>query len=111
MITADIPSGKLSAIKTSWGIIGPAQAGGWDTDTDMEWNAEDESWTLTTELSADEFKFRANDAWDINFGGESYDELTPGGANLKVSEAGTYEIKLFLTRNSSNMFYCTLTKK
>ena len=111
LITADIPAGKLSATKTSWGIIGPAQAGGWDNDTDMEWNAADESWTLTTELAADEFKFRANDGWDINFGGDSYDNLTPGGNNLKVTEAGTYEIKLFLTRNASNSIYCTLTKK
>ena len=109
-IKADVASSNLSAVKTTWGIIGPAQDGGWDTDTDMTWNAADESWTATVELAADEFKFRANDAWAINVGG-SLDNLTQDGGNLKVTEAGTYEVKLFLTRSASDKMYCTLTKK
>lgn len=109
-ITADVAASKLSAVKTTWGIIGPAQAGGWDSDTDMTWNAADESWTATVELTADEFKFRANDDWGINVGG-SFDNLTQDGGNMKVAEAGTYEVKLFLTRSTSDKMYCTLTKK
>mgnify|MGYP002509485427 CR=1 FL=1 len=109
-IKADVASSNLSAVKTTWGIIGPAQAGGWDADTDMTWNAADESWTATVELAADEFKFRANDGWTINVGG-SFDNLTQDGGNIKVTEAGTYEVKLFLTRSASNKMYCTLTKK
>ena len=109
-ITADVAASKLSAVKTTWGIIGPAQAGGWDSDTDMTWNAADESWTATVELTADEFKFRANDDWGINVGG-SFDNLTQDGGNMKVAEAGTYEVKLFLTRSVSDKMYCTLTKK
>ena len=109
-IKADVASSNLSAVKTTWGIIGPAQAGGWDTDTDMTWNAADESWTATVELAADEFKFRANDAWAINVGG-SLDNLTQDGGNIKVAEAGTYEVKLFLTRSASDKMYCTMTKK
>ena len=109
-IKADVASSNLSAVKTTWGIIGPAQAGGWDSDTDMTWNAADESWTATVELAADEFKFRANDEWAINVGG-SLDNLTQDGANIKVAEAGTYEVKLFLTRSASDKMYCTLPKK
>ena len=109
-IKADVASSNLSAVKTTWGIIGPAQAGGWDTDTDMTWNAADESWTATVELAADEFKFRANDGWTINVGG-SFDNLTQDGGNMKVAEAGTYEVKLFLTRSTSDKMYCTITKK
>ena len=109
-ITADVAASKLSAVKTTWGIIGPAQAGGWDSDTDMTWNAADESWTATVELAADEFKFRANDDWGINVGG-SFENLTQDGGNMKVAEAGTYEVKLFLTRSASDKMYCTLTKK
>ena len=109
-IKADVASSNLSAVKTTWGIIGPAQAGGWDSDTDMTWNAADESWTATVELAADEFKFRANDAWAINVGG-SLDNLTQDGGNIKVAKAGTYEVKLFLTRSASDKMYCTLTKK
>ena len=109
-VTANVATSELTAVKTSWGIIGPAQAGGWGEDTDMTWNAEDESWTATIELAADEFKFRANDDWGINVGG-SFDDLTQDGGNLKVTEAGTYEVKLFLTRSTSDKMYCTLTKK
>jgi len=37
--------------------------------------------------------------------------LTQDGGNMKVAEAGTYEVKLFLTRSTSDKMYCTLTKK
>ena len=76
----------------------------------MTWNAEDESWTVTLDLAADMFKFRANDDWGINMGG-SIDNLSQNGADIKVTEAGTYEVKLFLTRSTSDKIYCTLTKK
>ncbi|MBQ8225511.1 MAG: SusF/SusE family outer membrane protein [Bacteroides sp.] len=109
-IVADVMDGKLSATATSWGIIGPAQAGEWSTDTDMTWNAADESWTATVELAAGEFKFRANDDWAINVGG-SLTDLTADGGNIMLEEAGTYEVKLFLTRSASNKMYCTMTKK
>lgn len=110
LLEVDVTAMTWKATPTSWGIIGPAQAGGWDSDTDMTWNAEDESWTATVELVADEFKFRANDDWGINVGG-SIDDLVKDGGNIKVAEAGTYEVKLFLTRSTSDKMYCTLTKK
>ena len=109
-IEANVAEGTLKATPTTWGIIGPAQAGGWDSDTDMTWNAADESWTATVELAADEFKFRANDDWGINVGGSFYN-LSQDGGNMKVAEAGTYEVKLYLTRSTSDKMYCTLTKK
>ncbi|MBR1410292.1 MAG: DUF5115 domain-containing protein [Prevotella sp.] len=98
---------KLTSIK-SIGIIGPAQAGGWNDDTDMTYNPETRAWEATIELAADEYKFRANDAWDINWGG-SEDNLTANGANLKVAEAGTYFVQLFATCETKS--YCTITKK
>lgn len=62
--------------------------------------------TITT-TEATEFKFRANDGWDINLGGE-VDNLTPGGANLVLSEAGTYNVVLDL---STVPYTCTITKQ
>lgn len=76
------------------GIIGPAQAGGWDVDTDLAYNPETKAWEGTFELAADEFKFRANDNWDINWGGTA-DNLEQNGANLKIEEAGTYFIQFY----------------
>jgi hypothetical protein len=90
------------------GIIGPAQAGGWDTDTDMAYNPETRAWEATIALTAGEFKFRANDGWDINWGG-SVDNLTQGGANLSIDTDGTYFIQFF--PNCETKSYCNITKK
>lgn len=54
------------------------------------------------------FKFRCNDDWGINLGGNSFDELTNDGANLSVSEDGTYEVVLDL---STLPYKATVTKK
>ena len=84
---------KLTPI-SGIGIIGPAQAGGWSEDTDLTYNPETRAWEGTVELAADEFKFRANDGWDINWGGTA-DNLVQDGANLKIEEAGTYFIQFY----------------
>ena len=89
------------------GIIGPAQDGGWDTDTDMAYNAETGAWEATVALKGDKMKFRANDGWDINWGG-SFDALTQGGADIAVEE-GTYEIKLYAWCDGKA--YATVTKQ
>ena len=54
-----------------------------------------------------EFKFRANDGWDINLGGTP-EELTQNGGNLTVSEVGVYDVVLDL---STLPYTCTITKK
>ena len=84
---------KLTPI-SGIGIIGPAQAGGWSEDTDLTYNPETKAWEGTVELAADEFKFRANDGWDINWGGTA-DNLVQDGANLKITEAGSYFIQFY----------------
>jgi hypothetical protein len=98
---------KLTSI-SGIGIIGPAQAGGWDNDTDLAYNPETRAWEGTVELAADEFKFRANDGWDINWGG-SENNLTQNGANMKIAEAGKYFIQFFPT--CENKSYCKIEKK
>ena len=97
---------KLTPVQI--GIVGPAQTGGWNADTDMTYNPETRAWEATLELAADEFKFRANDDWAINWGG-SKDNLTQGGDNLKITEAGTYFIQFF--PNCETKSYCTITAK
>ena len=90
------------------GIIGPAQAGGWSEDTDMTYNPQSRAWEATIELAADEFKFRANDDWAINWGGAA-DNLEQDGGNLRIDEAGTYFIQFFpLCKTKS---YCIITKQ
>lgn len=86
------------AVKTTWGIIGDATAGGWDADTDMTFEGGKGSytWTITTNLTPGELKFRANDAWDINMGGTE-SNLTQDGGNLTIADAGNYTITLTLS--------------
>lgn len=87
---------------TGIGLIGPAQAGGWSEDTDLTYNPETRAFEGTLELAADEFKFRANDDWAINWGG-TLDNLTQDGPNLKIETAGKYFIQFFpLCETKSN---------
>jgi len=76
-----------------WGVIGDATPGGWSDDTNMSWDAVNGVFTVTLDLTAAAFKFRANDAWDYNLGG-SLIALTAGGDNIAVTEAGNYTITL-----------------
>ncbi len=82
--------------KTEWGLIGSATTGGWDNSTPMNYDPATKRWTVTTALGADEFKFRANNGWDINLGG-TLNNLNYGGDNIKIAEAGTYLVTLDLS--------------
>ncbi len=76
-----------------WGLIGDATPGGWSDDTNMTWDAVNGRFTVTLDLTAAAFKFRANDGWDYNLGG-SLTALTNGGDNIPVAEAGNYTVTL-----------------
>ena len=90
---------------TTYGLIGDGTPGGWDASTALTPSADFLIWSADVELKAGEFKFRANDAWDINLGGEM-DNLTPGGANIKTPGAGKYHVELNL---GVYPYSCTLT--
>ena len=76
-----------------WGLIGAATPGGWSTDTFMTWDAANKVFTATLDMTAGEYKFRANADWGVNFGG-SLGALSQDGANLSVSADGNYTITL-----------------
>ncbi len=107
MIEVDLNAMTYAVTKIeSIGIIGPAQAGGWDSDTDMTYVQDGGYWIArAVTLSAGDMKFRANDGWDINWGG-SFDALVQGGDNMTV-EAGTYDIVLYALCDGKA--YCTVT--
>lgn len=94
---------------TTIGIIGDATAGGWDSDTPMTYNADNHTWDLNgVTLKSGELKFRANNGWDINWGGTE-DNLTQGGDNIKIAEDGTYDIVLHALADGQAT--CTIIKK
>ena len=99
---------------TTIGIIGSASPNGWDSDVDMTYvpyNAETKElgyWEIKdVTLTSGEIKFRANDDWAINWGGDT-NALTQGGDNISV-DAGTYDIKLYAWANGYAK--CELIKK
>ena len=83
----------------TWGVIGDATSGGWSDDTKMEYDADSRLWTVVTSMTANEFKFRANSDWTINYGGDGVTEngLARNGANIKVPADAAYIITLDLT--------------
>jgi len=77
-----------------WGLIGDATPGGWSTDTPMTWDPVNNVFTATVALTTANgasFKFRANSAWTLNYGG-ALNALTSGGANISVATAGNYTV-------------------
>ena len=94
--------------KTEWGLIGDATVGGWDNSTPMTYDPETQLWTVTTTFGTGEFKFRANDGWDINLGG-NINNLTFGGDNIPITEEGTYIVTLDLS--DSKEFKGTFVKQ
>jgi len=96
---ADLNGKTYSYTKVnSWGIIGPAQAGGWDSDTDLIYDPVTDTWTVTLNLTASEMKFRADNAWTLNYGDDGADrKLEVNGANIAVPTAGNYTVTLDLS--------------
>lgn len=102
---------------TSIGIIGDATVNGWSGDdidmTYVPYNKETKEgryWEVKAiTLKTGVIKFRANDDWAINWGGE-LDNLTSKGnpANIAVEE-GTYDIKLYPW--ADGYAKCEMTKK
>ena len=97
---ADAENRTYTFVPSKWGVIGDATPGGWDNDTDMTLSSTGKGkyeWTATLNLSAGkEFKFRENDAWDVNLGTGSGSDLVYDGANIKVDANGSYTVKLIL---------------
>jgi len=91
----------------TWGIIGDATPGGWNTDTQLTYDPAKQVWTVTADMVANgSFKFRANNAWSIDFGVDANGKLqfadNPAypynGSlnNLSVPSNGNYTITLDL---------------
>ncbi|NIG55554.1 SusE domain-containing protein [Chitinophaga sp. Cy-1792] len=97
-IQLDLGTNAWSATKTTWSMTGDA-AGGWGNDLELTYDATKKVWTATADLTAGAFKFRANHAYDINYGDNKPSDpfLNRDGANINVTEAGTYEVTLNLS--------------
>ncbi|MES2776818.1 MAG: SusE domain-containing protein [Bacteroidota bacterium] len=114
-LTANLITNKWTATKTTWSIIGDATPGGWGTDTQLTYDPATQEWKVIANMTAGgSFKFRANNAWVIDFGIDNTGKLvyadnpffgyTGGLNNLAVPVDGNYTITLDL-HNSGNYTY------
>lgn len=96
-ITVDLNELTYEVIPTEWGIVGDATPGGWDEDTVMEYDPDEHIWSITTDLTIGEMKFRANNDWDLNYGdNEGNLMLDWDGSDIPIEEAGNYTITVDL---------------
>ena len=94
--TGDAPVITFNPNDYQMAVVGDATAGGWDADRNL-FHKEDagvHNWYgVVTFADAGEWKFRANDKWDFNLGGDLAD-LSSGGGNFATPGAGGYYIIL-----------------
>jgi hypothetical protein len=98
-ITANTSNMTWSNTKIdTWGIVGSATPGGWGASTAMTYDIAQNVYIITTNLTAGEMKFRANNDWPINFGDNDPADGKPeyGGNNIPITTAGNYTITLDL---------------
>ena len=82
---------------TSWGVIGSFAGSDWSTDLDLTYDVGGGSWNGTITLAdGNEFKFRSNHDWGLNYGDTGADgSLEENGDNLKGYPGGTYNITFY----------------
>jgi starch-binding outer membrane protein SusE/F len=97
-VTVDTLAATIKTELRNWGIIGSATADDWNSDVDMKFDFEMKKLKVTLDLTAEEIKFRVNDAWTIDLGDNDADGILDyGGSNIVVPEAGNYTVYLDLS--------------
>ncbi|MCC3159300.1 SusE domain-containing protein [Hymenobacter sp. 15J16-1T3B] len=121
-IELDLNTGvnTFKATSTTWGIVGSAttnDGSGWNASKPLTYNTTTKKWEGTINLpgtgSNNEYKFRANDEWTINFGDSPASApdgvLDYDGANIKLASPGTgYKVSLDL--NDAGNYKYTVTR-
>jgi hypothetical protein len=96
-VNVDTVALTYTVVKTTWGVIGDATPGGWDTDSPMTYDSQAGVWKAVLDLVPGGLKFRANSLWDINYGDTGPDGILDfNGTNIAIPVAGTYTITMKL---------------
>lgn len=97
----EVDTDKLTYKETavSWGVIGAATPTGWDSDTDLIYNASTKTLSVNINLKPGPFKFRGNNEWGrFDLGTEDSDGFLQGGGDLTFSGTeGNYKVTLDLS--------------
>lgn len=107
-VTVNLNTMTYTLTPYSWGVIGTATAGGWNSDTDMTYDYVDKVWTFTGNLVSGALKWRLNDSWTVNYGpinntdGIAY--FDNQGAHT-IGVAGTYIVTFALDADPATAHY------
>lgn len=74
-------------------VIGDATPGGWDTDTQLTPSDNYMVWSADVDFHAGSFKYRLNDSWDFNYGGD-LNGLSQGGDNIGWDNSGMVTVSI-----------------
>jgi hypothetical protein len=98
-----------STVINTWGMIGTATPGGWNTSTPMTYNASNDVWEAQLDLASGALKFRANNDWGINYGPASIAALD--GTLIETNDAiniaapGNYKVTIDFSQSKSPYTY------
>ncbi|XZF13436.1 SusE domain-containing protein [Chitinophagaceae bacterium MMS25-I14] len=105
-INVDTAAHTFSLASTNWGVIGDATPQGWNASTPMTYDASSQTWIADpVQLTVGAIKFRANDAWDYNYGYDAQNNFVFNSPNnIPVTVAGSYKITLDLSNPAHYTF-------
>jgi hypothetical protein len=114
LLDADITKLTYSATYIStFGVIGTATPQQWNASTPMTYDQSTGLWSIKLALVPGALKFRANDAWTINYGPADSNALTgilqfnnPGSININT--AGTYTVTIDMTQSKQKAYLYTV---
>lgn len=114
-LNADIKNLTWSAalIKT-FGAIGTATPQGWNGSTPLTFNTSTNLWSATINLVPGAIKFRANDAWDINYGPADVNALTgtlvQTNNAVTITTAGSYTVTMDMSQSTPGVYKYAIVK-
>ncbi|MET4082384.1 hypothetical protein ABIB40_002342 [Pedobacter sp. UYP30] len=106
-LVVDLNQNTITITDVVWAAVGSATPSDWPpasgpyNELDMKFVGNN-TWTITLPLKVGEMKFRKNHKWDNSIG--------DGGDNIKITEAGTYDISLTINPDFNTGSY-TVVKK
>ena len=119
MFSTTVSMAQAPTNYASVGIIGTATsptgaATGWDNSTAMNRTmVGGHDWTITMQLSANDAKFRADNAWVVSWGASTFPTgtgVTANGPNIPVATAGRYVVRFNDTSGAYSFSVATATQ-
>jgi len=103
-----------AALINTFGVIGTATPHAWDSSTPMTYDPIKKTWSVTVALVPGALKFRANDAWDINYGPADVNALSGNLIQtdnaITIVTGGNYTVTIDMNQSTQNKYLYTVVK-